>query len=249
MSAPQGTPASGAAPRSAVTAARTRADPRMPGIGLARGEGAAGPRERDRRLLVVGGAARPPRTPPARPAGSSPTAHADAALEDEPVGHGARPLARCDAADVTRVGQRQRAHRGVDDGALMRRLVLGQRAVDGDVAVDRASGPRGASRRARRRPRTVPSKVRRRPGRRRREAGRLRDQRGVEAVVALQRGERPEAAVLLGRARRGSTTSGVGVPASRSAASACSAAITPPFMSTLPRPCTRRPSIAPDHGP
>ena len=50
------------------------------------------------------------------------------------------------------------------------------------------------------RPRTVPSNVRLPAwAQTTAEAGRLRDQRGVEAVVALQRGERPEAAVLLAR--------------------------------------------------
>ena len=68
------------------------------------------------------------------------------------------------------------------------------------------------------------------------EPGRLGDQAGVEAVVALERRERPEAAVLLRRHALSSTTSGVGVPAARSAARACSAAITPPFMSTAPAP-------------
>jgi hypothetical protein len=77
--------------------------------------------------------------------------------------------------------------------------VLGERGVDRDVAVDRRE-PLEPHRRVRRAPEDG-ALERERAGLRADdgEAGRLRDQAGVEAVVALERRERAEAAVLLGR--------------------------------------------------
>ena len=114
MSAPQGTPATGASPRSAATAARTRATHGCSGSVSPEREGAAGPGQLDRRVLGVGGAHRGLE----RGAGRRrvlPHAHAEAALEDQPVRHGARPLAGLDAADVDRIRQRERAHRRMRD--------------------------------------------------------------------------------------------------------------------------------------
>ena len=81
------------------------------------------------------------------------------------------------------------------------------------------------------------------------QAGRLGEQRGVEAGVALERRERAEAAVLLGRRRPAGRPRARRRPERRIAASACRAATTAPFMSTAPRPCRRPSSTAPDHGP
>ena len=135
MSAPHGTPATGAAPRSAATAARTRATHGAPDRSR-RTRSAAGPGDLHRRVLVVGrahgGLERRPRR-----RRRLPHAHADAPLEHEPVGHRARPLARRDAPDRDRVGQRERAHRRMRDVRVDARLVRGQRRVHGHVAVDR----------------------------------------------------------------------------------------------------------------
>ena len=163
-------------------------------VGLAGRELAAGPLDLDRRRLAVvqhgleGGAGVVER---------GAERDADAALDDDAVGDGARPLAAVDPPDAERIGQRERLHGGMRDVAVERALVRLQREVRRDVAVERGAalephrgvggaaahgGPEGQ--RAGLRADDV-------------EARGLRDQAGVEGGVALERGERAEAAVLL----------------------------------------------------
>ena len=144
-----------------------------------------------------------------------------------PIGHRARPVAAVDATDGDRVRQREIAHRRVPHARVDLPLVLRERCVHLDVAVDR-----GATLEPERRVRRAAvdgAAERQRAGLRAddREAGRLRDQAGVEAVVALERCERAEPAVLLrGDALEHDLRRLLARRAQRRQ----------PFMSTLPRP-------------
>ena len=221
MSAPHGTPASGADPALGGDGGPHRPHPRVLRVGLPRREGAARPGEADRRVLGVGGAHRGLERGP-RVGGVLPHADAHAPLEDQPVRHRARPLAGLHAADVDRIGQRERLHRGMRDVGVDPALVLREGGVDGHVPVDGAAplqphrGVGGAAA-DRALERQAPGL-----GADDGEAGRLGDEAGVVAVVVLERRERPEPAVLLarhaeqhdlGRRRRGGAQRGERVQA------------------------------------
>ena len=135
-------------------------------------------------------AARAARGPPRPARRAGPRTHA--------VGHRARPRAGRDPPDHERIGQRELAHQRVRDVRVDARLVRLQRRVH-RARSGRAPSSRPAGRRRARRARgTTPRNVSAPAcAQITREAGRLGDQRGVERRVALELGERAEAAVLL----------------------------------------------------
>ena len=142
------------------------------------------------------------------------------------------------AADEQRVGQLERAHQRVRDVGvdppLVRVPARRGRARSGRSPSSPRAGARRAPRGRGRRTRKVSAPACAQTTSKPVGSG---ISAGVEGRVALERRERPEPAVLLGGdalqhdlgRRRG---------AARSAASACSAATTAPFMSTEPRPCS-----------
>ena len=246
MSAPYGTPASGAAPTLVAQRAADRPVQGWSSGDLAGRESAALPDELAGRLAVVQRASTTACSAARAAASSAPTGTPTRPSNSKAVGDLARPVAAVDAADQQRVGQLQLAHQRV---ARRRRCAASCAASAG--ARGRSgrspSSPRGARRRA---PTAADDAGEgERAGLRdhHSQAGRLGDQRGVEVVVGLERGERAEAAVLLGRHGLQHDLGRVGAGA-RIAASACSAAVTAPFMSTEPRPCRRPSSTAPDNG-
>jgi hypothetical protein len=124
--------------------------------------------------------------------------HRRAALEAQAIGHAARPLAGLEPTDEQRIGKLERAHELVLDPRVERALVLGQRRVHGQVAVDGRHALEAMGR--------VRGHARHHPLEGQRaglraddvEARRLGDQAPIEGGVALQRGEGAEPAVLLG---------------------------------------------------
>ena len=240
MSAPQGTPASGASrPSSSLSAPRTV---RAQGWSGAVSPGANAPPSqasshgaRRRRAPVDDALQRGARLVEVGADG-----HAEPALELEPVGHHARPVAACDLAHEQRVGQLELAHQRVRDVRVDGGLVRGERLVHAHVAVDRGDareplrGVRGAA------ADLALEGQRARLGADDAQAGRLGQQRGVEArrraraprTCRARRPPRRRRPAARPRARRaGALDRGERVQRGDTA----------PFMSTEPRPC-RRPS-------
>ena len=175
MSAPQGTPAIGASwPSSSLERGAHGLRPRV--IGSASRPGANAP------PLHSSWEARPPRferVPRLRQV--RPDGHAEPALELEPVGHHARPLARGDLADEQRVRQLQLAHQRMRDVRVDGDLVALHRRMDGHVLVDRGHAREALGRVGRSPVHDALEGQRSRLGADDAQAGRLGQQRGVEA--------------------------------------------------------------------
>ena len=223
MSAPHGTPATRRVAALGGDRGPHPRDPRVRRVGLARTRTRRRSR-RSRPAAASSSAARTAASNAARAAaGSSPTRTPSAALEHEPVRHRARPLARLDAADRHRVGQREPAHRRMRDVRVDARLVRGERRVHARRSGRSPSGPRAASPRARRDRARCRGTSARRPARRR---PRSRSAPGSGSRRSGRRARAPRTR----RARRPPRTARTGAR---------------PRASPRPRPAARRARAAP----
>ena len=234
-------------PSSARSAARDGARPTgAPGRRLAGRERAARPLELDRRRLAV--VERRPRSAARASPRSVADRHAEPALEHEPVGHRARPLARPRPARRA-AGRAARASRisGCSTSRLTARSCAWQREVDARRSGRSPSGPRAARGVGGAAAHGAPERQRAGLGADDAQRGRLGDQAASKAASRSSAANVPSPPSS-SEATACSTTSGVGSPR-RAAPRARAARRRPrPSCRPTPRPCSGRPRSRPTTG-